>query len=103
MQAPATRWRPSGGLNSAFNVGNKNTLLSFGVVNNTTNLLGDDNVLVAAGGTGLTSPGLNVAFNTIGNKNTVLAGPGPFAIAGSIGQTGSVVNQTTTGINIDSF
>ena len=74
-------WWQMGALNSAFNLGNNNTLVSAGVANNTTNVLGNGNTLVASGGTSLTNPGLNSASNFLGNNNTVVAGPGPFAIA----------------------
>ena len=74
--------------NSALNLGSNNELQSLGVVNNTTNSFGDDNNLTAFSppGTGLIPPlGFNVAFNTFGNNNDAVAGPGPGAIAGLIG------------------
>lgn len=74
--------------NSALNLGSNNELQSLGVVNNTTNSFGDDNNLTAFSpqGTGLIPPlGFNVAFNTFGNNNQAVAGPGPGAIAGLIG------------------
>jgi hypothetical protein len=55
---------------------------------------------VGGGGTGLRSPGLNVAFSTFGNGNMVGAGPGPLAIAGVIGKSGVTVTQTITGIKL---
>ena len=69
-----------------------------GVLNNATQVGGNANAVSAGGGTGLTSPGLNVAFSTFGNGNMVGAGPGPLAIAGVIGKSGVTVTQTTTGI-----
>ena len=61
-------------------------------MNNTTNLSGNENVLVSsnvtdppATGLGALLPGLNVAFNVLGNDNAATAGPGPGAIAGPIG------------------
>jgi hypothetical protein len=74
--------------NSSLNLGSDNHLTSAGVVNNTTNAFGDGNRLTAfsAPGTGLIPPlGFNVAFNTFGNNNQAVAGPGPGAIAGLIG------------------
>ena len=74
--------------NSSLNLGSDNHLTSAGVVNNTTNAFGDGNSLTAFSppGTGLIPPlGLNVAFNTFGNNNQAVAGPGPGAIAGLIG------------------
>jgi hypothetical protein len=62
---------------------------------------GNNNTVLALGGTGLTSPGLNVTFSTLGNNNTVSAGPpGPLAIAGVIGKSGVTVLQPTTGIKL---
>ena len=50
------------------------------------------------------SPGLNVAFSTLGDNNKVTAGAllngGPLAIAGVIGRSGVTVTQTTTGIKL---
>ena len=50
-----------------------------GVVNNATNLFGNDNDVESSNtpGTGLLgplTPGLNVAFNILGNNNIVLSG-----------------------------
>jgi hypothetical protein len=64
-----------GDLNSAFNLGGSgNTVFAQGVLNNATQVGGSNNEVQASGGTGLTSPGLNVAFSTLGNGNSVLAG-----------------------------
>ncbi len=79
--------------NSALNIGSDNNLTSTGVVNNTTNLFGDGNKPLISNNvtnppaTGLAAllPGLNVAFNILGNNNAAVAGPGPGAIAGLIG------------------
>jgi hypothetical protein len=85
--------------NSALNIGSDNDLAAQGVLNNATNLFGDDNAVESANlpGTGLLgplTPGLNVGFNILGNNNVVLAGAavppelgagnGPLAIAGAI-------------------
>jgi hypothetical protein len=48
-----------------------------------------------------TSGVLNSAFTLGGNKNTVTAGPGPFAIAGSILQTGATIKKLGPGFNIN--
>jgi hypothetical protein len=37
-----------------------------------------------------------VAFNSFGSDNTVLAGPGPFAVAGAIGLTGATGRRSIT-------
>jgi hypothetical protein len=95
--------------NSALNLGSHNTLTSLGVVNNTTNAFGDGNNLLAFSppGTGLIPPlGFNVAFNTFGNNNQAVAGPGPGAIAGLIGvnnqnfANGSAVTNSDFGIEL---
>jgi hypothetical protein len=44
---------------------------------------------------------LNSAFNLGGNGNTVTAGPGPLAIAGSILQTNSPITKVGPGFNIN--
>lgn len=61
-----------------------------GIVNIAANLLGNNNS-VSAGGKG---GGGNVAFSVYGLGNTVTAGPGPLAIAGSIAQ----VNNNAPGV-----
>ena len=43
---------------------------------------------------------LNSAFNLGGNKNKVTAGPGPFALAGSIFQTGATVTKVGPGFAV---
>jgi hypothetical protein len=91
----------TGDLNSAFNIGGAfNGVAAVGVLNNATQVGGSFNTVHATGGTGLTSPGLNVAFSTLGDNNKVPAGPGPLAIAGVIGKSGVTVTQTTTGIKL---
>jgi hypothetical protein len=42
-----------------------------------------------------------VAFNAFGSRNTVKAGPGPLAFAGSIFQNGATVIRAGTGFNIN--
>ena len=109
----------AGAGNSALNIGSDNVLASTGVVNNATNLFGNENEVASSNtpGTGLARllPGLNVAFNTFGDNNTVLSGAsvppvfggpgsGPFSIAGAIGvndQTGlDTVRNTNFGIEL---
>jgi hypothetical protein len=106
--------------NSAINLGSDNTLVSTGVVNNTTNSFGDNNILGSsnvtnppATGLGALLPGFNVAFNTLGDRNTVLAGSGipipgfpatggsgPGAIAGAIGVNDQSVLNNNFGIEL---
>jgi len=99
-----------GALNSAFNLGGSgNTIAALGVANNATNVLGSNNVVTAAAGTGLTSLGLSAAFNIGGSGNLIQAGSttlvpgagdGPLAIAGAIGKSGVTVQQAGTGIKL---
>ena len=109
--------------NSALNIGSDNGVAAQGVLNNATNLFGDDNDVESANlpGTGLLgplTPGLNVGFNILGNNNVVLAGAavppelgagnGPLAIAGAIlvsGQNGDdaehpIVHNSNFGITL---
>jgi len=46
---------------------------------------------------------LNAGFNFLGNTNTVTAGPGPLALAGSVLQDDLTVTKTNPGIAINSF
>jgi hypothetical protein len=85
------------------------------VLDNATNVFGNNNTVEAfnlpldlptdipssLSGINLSDIGGNVAFNAFGNGNTVIAGLGPFAIAGLIGGTDQTVIQETTGIHID--
>jgi len=68
-----------------------------GIVNIATNIGGNDSHILAGGSGG------NVAFNAFGSGNIVSAGPGPVAIAGSIGQTGQTVKKVGPGFNINGF
>ena len=70
---------------------------SNGFFNVASNILGNDNVVTANGPIGLP----NLAFNAFGDRNTVAAGPGPLAIAGSIFQRDATVEQPNTGFNIN--
>jgi hypothetical protein len=72
---------------------------SNGFFNLAANTLGRDNVVTANGPVG---PGLpNWAFNAFGDRNTVAAGPGPLALAGSIFQRDATIRQPNTGFNIN--
>jgi hypothetical protein len=94
-----------GALNNAWSFqGRGNDVGAYGFINHASNAFGDDNVIVSEGGTGLLSPGLNVAFNTFGNGNDVFAGPGPLAIVGALfvnNQQGpDAVENTNFGIEL---
>ena len=82
---------------STFNVvGLSNSLTNRGVLNNVTNLSGDNNTItndVGDGGIG------NLAFNAIGSANTIRSS-GTLAVAGAIGSTGQTVSQAGFGINV---
>ena len=56
-------------------------------------------------GTYTPAPGVpafgSVAVSLFGSNNDVSAGPGPLAIAGSIGQSGATVTKTGPGFNIN--
>lgn len=70
---------------------------------------GNANVSINLGGyetqvrPGATPGTLNLGFAASGSNNTVVVGPGPLAIAGSINQTGATVTQSTLGININNL
>ena len=103
-------------LNTAVGLGGADNRVSAadGVFNYARQLGGNDNYVQAGGDQGQGNGFFNAAFSILGNgaeplpglfqANTVLAGPGPLAIAGSIGQEGSAqgVVQTGPGININS-
>lgn len=80
--------------------GNRNEQNAYGVVNSATNIFGS-RTKVSASGDSLTSLGLNAGFNVLGSDNTVYAGYGPAAIAGSIAQTGVTITKQKPGININ--
>jgi hypothetical protein len=82
----------------ALNLLGKSVVTAGGNLNAAVNLLGNDN-RVAVGG----SPNavLNLAIAAFGKGNTVVAGPGPLAFAGSILQTGATVRKIGTGFNIN--
>ena len=71
-------------------------LINLGVLNNITNLSGDNNTItnnVGDGGIG------TVAFNLVGSDNVISAN-GPLAAAGAIGSAGQTVAQHGFGVNI---
>lgn len=82
---------------STFNVvGLSNSLTNRGVLNNITNLSGNNNTItndIGDGGIG------NLAFNAIGSDNTIRTS-GTVAIAGALGSTGQTVTQDGFGINV---
>ena len=101
--------------------GNNNTLTSEGANSNSaTNLLGSGNTLKAGsvgangnsvstfGSSGNTvtagAPGNRTsAFAEFGANNTVKAGPGPFARAGSLFQNSQTVTKVNPGVAINNF
>jgi len=77
-----------------------------GAVNAASQIGGDYNS-VTSGGAGGVDGYFTVAFSALSNgrgaleQNTVLAGPGPLAVAGSIGQYAANIVQSGPGININ--
>ncbi|WP_319432492.1 hypothetical protein [Mycobacterium sp. RTGN5] len=67
-----------------------------GNLNAGVNVGGIDNRVVAQGS-------FNGAFGILGKHNVVVADPGPFAIAGSILQSGQTIKKQGPGININGF
>jgi hypothetical protein len=51
--------------------------------------------------TNLSAGFANSAFSVFGSHNTVESGPGPFAVAGSLFQTGTTVKKSEPGVNIN--
>ncbi len=89
-------------LNTGFNLfssGNHLTVAGPGTLNAVLNAGGGDST-VSAGGPGST---LTAGFNFLGTTNTVAAGPGPLALAGSVLQDGQTVTKTDAGIAINNF
>lgn len=74
-------------------------ILAWGTANVSANLGGYETQVRP----GETPGALNLGFAVSGSNNTVVVGPGPLAIAGSIAQTGATVTQSTLGININNF
>jgi len=78
-----------------------NVVRAIGFVNVAANLGGDNNKVQARPFGPNQTAVLNLAFNAFGSGNTVKAGPGPVAIAGSIAQTGATVTKVGPGFNIN--
>jgi hypothetical protein len=90
--------------------GSNNHVEDQGLFSAAVNFLGDNNTVVGGAKApviGFMSyiPGIaSLAFNAFGSGNTVTAGNGlfvPFAIAGSVGQSGQTVQANKPGININ--
>jgi hypothetical protein len=70
-----------------------------GILNVAVTLGGTNNKVSTPLGTGIA----NYAFSVLGSGNHVSAGPGPVAIAGSIGQNGATITKIGPGFNINGF
>lgn len=77
------------------NDGGINGTLAVGVLASATNIAGRNTLVDADGGF------LNNAFTVLGSGNTVTAGPGPLAVAGSLLQTNATVTKQQFGFNIN--
>ncbi len=73
-------------------------MIAAGFVGIAANVGGDNNSVLAGDSDDVA---LNLAFNVFGSGNKVQATPGPFAIAGSIGQTGQTITKAGPGFNIN--
>jgi hypothetical protein len=84
-------------------VGSGNTLSAGGPGSNLNLALngGGSGNTISAGATGGVPGSLNVGFNLFGGSNSVAAGPGPLALAGSVFNNGQTVTQTNPGIAIN--
>jgi hypothetical protein len=80
----------------AFNSGNKSTVAAWGTLSNALNL-GGYQVHVATATDGHASS----AFNVMGSGNAVETHTGPFAVAGSLFQTGEKIAQSGPGVHIN--
>lgn len=88
--------------NTAFSFfGTGSNAEAFGTLNNATNLLTSNNTTVSFNVAPPNTALLSMAFTVLGNGNTVEAGPGPFALAGSILQTGATITKKGPGFNIN--
>jgi hypothetical protein len=99
---------PAGSTAQATGVGNVAiNLLSDGTTPGMVHGVGASGVLTVAASLGgannvvITGGNLNLSFNAFGSGNTVSAGPGPVAVAGSILQTGQTVKKMGPGFNIN--
>jgi hypothetical protein len=82
--------------NVAVNTGNQSQVWARGTLSNATNLGGYNSFV----GTSTTSVASG-AFAVLGSGNIVQVGNGPFAVAGSILQTGATVEKSGPGFNIN--
>jgi hypothetical protein len=84
--------------NLALNIGQGTDVRVAGTFNNAINVGGNepfrDNTVSASGV-------FSNAYSFFGNENNITAGPGPFAIAGSLFQTGAHITRTGPGFNIN--
>jgi hypothetical protein len=102
---PATTYVAADGIgNTAVAVGNDTAVVdAFGVLASAANFFGSNTVTSGA----LVPPDhivtniATVAFSAFGSGNTVQAGPGSLALAGSIFQTGATVTKIGPGFNIN--
>jgi hypothetical protein len=87
--------------NNAVNILGRSITLTSGGLGANGNLAltlgGTDNIVTGGAASGIRTAG----FGIFGSGNTVTAGPGPFALAGSIFQTDQTVTQVGTGIAIN--
>ncbi len=74
-------------------------VIASGYFNTAVNVLGTDNTVLAGDNKATVATG-SLAFNAFGSGNVVSAQPGPFAIAGAIGETGQSVTKAGPGIAI---
>ncbi len=84
----------------ALNLLSSSVVKADGSLSAAVNVLGYDNLVAVGGGSPVNSV-LNLAVAAFGRGNTVSAGPGPLAFAGSILQRGATVARAGTGFNIN--
>jgi hypothetical protein len=98
---------------SALNfIGNRNILVSGGILNNTTNVgnpfgfpNGSDNILTSTGNfsTAFNYQGFGTPTDCASNCGNRVIATGPGAIAGAINVVNEIVSQTGFGVNINNF
>ena len=74
---------------------------AFGALSNATNLFTDHTSTASYDASPPNAAVASIAFTILGKTNTVAAGPGPFAVAGSILQTGATVTKVGPGFHIN--
>ncbi|MCV7214318.1 hypothetical protein H7J51_03335 [Mycobacterium crocinum] len=95
-----------GSLNLAMNLfgrqaaGGSNITSALGTGNVALNLGGENDVAAGEYAPDVPARG-SFAFSLFGTGNTVAAVPGPFALAGSVGQSGATVTKSGPGFNIN--